>query len=60
MAKESEDDQRGPGRSGKGDQEDRFEGGCLVSSRMEKWSASNCKSTGVNPAIAKGTILDKK
>ena len=46
---------------GGGDREDRFEkGGCPELNKMERWSASNCRRNGVNPAISvKETTPDK-
>ena len=43
------------------DREDMFEkGGCPESNKMERWSASDCRRNGVNPAIsAKETTPDK-
>ena len=44
-----------------GDREDWFkEEGCFELSKVDKWSANNCRKNGVNPAIsAKGTIPHK-
>ena len=46
----------------RGDREDWFEeGGCPESRKVERWSASNCRRNGVNPAIsAQGITSDKK
>ena len=47
--------------SGRGDREDWCkEGGYLDLSKVERWSVSNCRRNGANPAIsAKGTTPDK-
>ena len=47
--------------SGGEDRKDWFEEGrCAESSKVKRWSASNRRRNGVNPAIsAKGIILDK-
>ena len=47
--------------SGGGDRKDSFEeGGCPELSNVERWSASNCRRNGVDPAIsAKGTTPDE-
>ena len=47
--------------SGGEDREDWFEEGrCPESSKVERWSASNCRRNGVNTAIsAEGITSDK-
>ena len=47
--------------SGRGDRKDRFkEGKCSKSSEVKRWSANNCRGSGVNTAIsANGIIPDK-
>ena len=52
-ARESEDDHKDLKEASGGDREDWFEeGGCPVSSKVERLSASNCRKNGVNPAIS--------
>ena len=42
------------------DSEDYLKRGCPKSSKVEKWSASNCRKIELNPAVfAKGTIPNK-
>ena len=46
--------------SGGGNRKDWFQGGCPELSRVERWSASNCRRNVLNLAIStKGTTLDK-
>ena len=46
--------------SGGGDREDWIEGVYPESRQVKRWSASNCRRNGVDPAIsAKGTTKDK-
>ena len=59
MARESEDNQRRPGKSER-DKKDWYKEGCSELSKMERWNVNNRGRNGVNLAIsAKGTILDK-
>ena len=57
MRTTEEDLEEASGREGG---EDWFEGGCPEMRQVERWSVSNCRRNGANPAIsAKGTTLNK-
>ena len=60
MAIESKTTKEDLEASGGGDREDWFEEGCFKLRQVDRRSASNCRTNGVNPVIsAKGTTMDK-